>query len=186
MRACRGFTLIEIMVVMVIVGIMVGMISLVASGSRDQRELENQARKLVAILQMASEEAVLQNVEIGLSIDEAGYQFRGFDETNRDWVELPQGFLKPGAFEASLNVDLTGVGDGLKLRPREDDAASPRMPGESEPATFLPRILLLSSGETTPFDIRLALKTAPDRVWRVYSDGFEAPMLEEPSSDDAE
>lgn len=201
----RGFTLIEIMVVMVIVGVMVGMISLVASGNRDKRELENEARRLIAVLQMAADEAVMQNVEIGLELTEDGYSFRGFDEKNRQWIEMPQRFLMPSLFPPSIKVNTDALGPGFELRkkdPREssmfrdfgDDDDKKDSKGEvpdgekgksdkekdEEKTPFRPQILMLSSGETTPFSVTLASLSTPGIAYKVVSDGVNPMTLEEP------
>jgi general secretion pathway protein H len=176
----RGFTLIEIMVVMVIIGIMVGMITLVATGNRDKRELENEARKLIAVLQMASDEAIMQNVEIGLQIDEEGYSFRGFDEKEKQWIDLPQSFLHASQFPASVKVDTDALGAGYELKKKPQTPT----PDEDAEQAFRPQVLLLSSGEATPFTLTLTSVSSPQLVYRIKGDGVNALTLEEPADDD--
>lgn len=206
----RGFTLIEIMVVMVIVGVMVGMITLVASGNRDKRELENEARRLIAVLQMAADEAVMQNVEIGLELTEDGYSFRGFDEKNRQWIELPQRFLMASLFPPSIQVNTDALGPGFELRkkdPRESsmfrdfgdddddeenddrnaedgDSQSAEKDEEDEQEPFRPQILMLSSGETTPFSVTLSSLSTPGIAYKVVSDGVNPMTLEVPADEE--
>jgi len=57
-----GFTLIELMVVMVILGVVV-MFAVAKSGGDAHRELKNEANRLHGVLRMASEEAVFSNSE---------------------------------------------------------------------------------------------------------------------------
>ncbi len=178
-RQQRGFTLIEIMVVMVIVGVMVGMISLVATGSRDRQELENESRRLMAVLQMASEEAVLQNIEIGVEFSEEGYRFRGFDEENRQWIRMPQEFLSDEELEEGIELDLTGLAVGMSLKQTNERATE----DEESRTEFLPQVLLLSSGETTPFDIDVSSPVLEGIRYRISSDGFNPLVLEVPEDD---
>jgi general secretion pathway protein H len=60
LRKAGGFTLIELMVVMVIIGITLGMVSLNALPSPRQN-LENEAKRLALLLQLARDEAIVRN-----------------------------------------------------------------------------------------------------------------------------
>jgi len=180
----RGFTLIEIMVVMVIVGVMIGMITLVATGNRDKRELENEARRLIAVLQMAADEAVMQNLEIGLEVDAEGYTFRGFDEQQKRWIELPQSFLRDSSFPDSVAVDTTTLGAGYTLQTKPQASPGAGLDDdEQEEAMFRPQILLLSSGESSPFTLRMSSVSSPQLAYRLVSDGVNPVTLEEPDDD---
>lgn len=194
-----GFTLIELMVVMVIVGLLVGMVSLVATGNRDKRELENEARRLMAILQMAADEAVLQNVEIGVQFDDDGYRFMGFDEENLAWIELPQTFLAPSRLPEHIQLDISELGSGFALQERRDDdfefgsgrgsgtaAAENEGKGDekNENATpFVPQVLLLASGENTPFNLQIQSLVEDNLRYTIRSDGFNPPELQLPEEE---
>jgi len=67
----RGFTLIEILVVLALIGLLTGMAVLSAgvSGSGVERE----ARRLSAALRMAADESRLQGRVLGLRFDSQGY-----------------------------------------------------------------------------------------------------------------
>ena len=61
MKQQRGFTLIEIMVVMVVVGLM-AVIAVVNLGSgAEQRELDNVSRKMFMLMETASEQAGIRH-----------------------------------------------------------------------------------------------------------------------------
>ena len=168
----KGFTLIEIMVVMVIIGVMAAMAAVVVSGNKERRQLENEARKLLAILQLTQEESVFQNVEIGVSIDSEGYEFKALDETNMSWVAMSQDFLKKRSFPEWLDVEFKGQGKEIKLPSANTDTK-----------TFLPQLLFLSSGEGTPFTVILKIKQLPDIQYKLESDGLNAIKLVEPSDE---
>lgn len=73
-RAARGFTLIEVMVVMVIMGIVLGMVSINAMPSPRQN-LENEARRLALLLQLARDEAIVRNRLVAFEADTERYRF---------------------------------------------------------------------------------------------------------------
>src|SRR5690554_7903563 len=80
-----GFTLIEILVVLVLVGLVAALAVFTMGGNSQQRELQNEVRELYLLMQTASEQAVLNNLEHGLLFEENGYQFVAFQDESGDW-----------------------------------------------------------------------------------------------------
>lgn len=71
----RGFTLIEIMVVVTIIGIMTGLIAINVITQDPQKELNKEAMRFRALIEMAQEEALFSQQEIGVIVTEQGYKF---------------------------------------------------------------------------------------------------------------
>lgn len=88
-RRCppRGFTLVEVLVVLVIVGLAGAAVVLTAPG--DERRLQHEAETLAARLLRAREEAVLGNRAVQVRVTGAGYDFarQDFDA----WRPLREG-----------------------------------------------------------------------------------------------
>ena len=74
-RADDGFTLIEIMVVVTIIGIMTGLIAINVITQDPQKDLNKEAQRFLAVMQMAQEEALFSQQEIGVIVTEEGYRF---------------------------------------------------------------------------------------------------------------
>ncbi|MEW6727878.1 MAG: type II secretion system minor pseudopilin GspH [Pseudomonadota bacterium] len=74
-RGSSGFTLIEVMVVMVIIAILVTMVSLSLKGDRAGAALEEEAQRLTALLNLLREEAVMRDQTLGLALTGEGYVF---------------------------------------------------------------------------------------------------------------
>ena len=70
-----GFTLIEVMVVMVIIAILVTTVSLSLKGDRVAEALGEEAKRLTALLNLAREEAVMRDRDLGLVLASDGYFF---------------------------------------------------------------------------------------------------------------
>ncbi|MEM1264205.1 MAG: type II secretion system minor pseudopilin GspH [Pseudomonadota bacterium] len=163
----RAFTLIEILVVLFIIGVITAFAIPQFLTVSDDRDLAREGRRLTALLTLAADEAALQGRELGIRFSRTQYAFYDLDPDTRAWVELPgDGNLKPRAlpegrdFEFSLWVE----NDELELdfdlyeyqrdeRPDEDDD-----PDDPENAVVAPppHVVILSSGETTPFELFIA------------------------------
>lgn len=86
----RGFTLVEMMVVVTIIGLVAGLAVLAVPDGRPSVSLE--AERLGARLQRAREEAVLTNRAVEVAVTPAGYRFQARGEAGwRPLTEPPFG-----------------------------------------------------------------------------------------------
>lgn len=141
----KGFTLLELLVVLVIIGIVVTFATL-AIGNSIEQQISDEARRFIALTETASNEAMLQGRELGLRFDEEGYQFMFLallDDGSRQWQELQHDLLlRARGFPPEISARLI-----LEDRPQTVDGQN----HENRP-----QILLLSSGERTPFRLQLS------------------------------
>ena len=136
---CRGFTLLEVMVVVIIIGIVISFA--VLSINSDDKTLEEEARRLQALINLTSQEAVLQSKELALQFNEDGYEFLAFD--GEKWQAIADDeILRPRKLPDNVAVDYEPEGQKLTLKGMDDEAKPPR-------------IYFLSSGEMTPFRLTL-------------------------------
>lgn len=123
LRSCRadsGFTLIEVMVVIVIIGLMSSLVLLNMPAS--EKTAREQAEELAARLTLAARSAVLSGETVGVTLTSEGYGFlrrraSGWkpysliaDKPWHDWADRSQ-------------VRLTLEGEAVKLPRRRPDAA---------------------------------------------------------------
>lgn len=146
-----GFTLIEVLVVVFIIGVVLGFATLSIGGRSLDDRLAEDAARLQRVLQIASEEAVMTTAEIGFLPTQDGYAFlvRGEEQ----WVPIdnPRSPLRPYKFEIPAKVGF-----------RELPANLPT-PNSDDPAAIAPQIYFFSSGELTPFDLGLAVESQEPR-----------------------
>jgi len=171
-RRMGGFTLIEILVVMVLVALLASVVAFTVGQGNQRRELINEAKRLHGVLRMAADEAIYQNLEIGVVIDEEGYEFLGYDEDKEIWVSLPQPFLKARAFPDWMWLELN----------RDYEVRELPVDEESEEKTPVPEFVLLSSGEATPFRLRMGVEGDDEYSVTISSDGINEILYEEPAS----
>ena len=149
----KGFTLIEILVVLLIVTILAGVtVAKLPTFSRDA-DFETETRRLQLLFSMARQESILDSTEFGFRLTDQGYKFLKYDDGSQSWADAESPFQ-----ERSLP-------DGLKLviEADKDDFSSL---GER-----LPPVLILSSGENTPF--RLTLQSVSQQTSKALtSEGY--------------
>lgn len=97
-RHQHGFTLLELLVVLVIVGLMLGAVSLNAMPS-DLQRLQNDSRRIALLLQLAREEAIVRNLPVAFEADQTGYRF--LVREDRVWTPIKDDMLRERAFQLS-------------------------------------------------------------------------------------
>jgi len=70
----RGFTLLELLVVLVIAGLLLGMVAFNAMPSQRQ-SLQNEAQRIALLLQLARDEAIVRNHPIAFEVQGDHYRF---------------------------------------------------------------------------------------------------------------
>jgi general secretion pathway protein H len=141
----RGFTLIEVMVVVIIIGVLINFVTISFSRNSPQDQLKTEAQRLSSLIGLASEEALLRSVLIGVDIGEEEYGFMRLEEGN--WVPMDDNLFRTRELPEGMLFSI----------------ASTQQIGEDEEEN-LPEIILLNSGEMTPFELKLS----SDRIDSYY------------------
>ncbi len=167
------------MVVILIIGVMVTFASLSIGSRVNEDKLENEARRAEQVLKLASEEAEAKGLEIGLRFTSGGYRLLTLD-SNRQWQDYELGGpLRRRVFAAPFGLELRVEGKPVVLPPElsaEEErelALSAELKGqrENDAQRIVPQVLLLSSGEITPFALQM---TAPGLTagYRIEADAL--------------
>jgi len=141
-----GFSLIELMVVLVIIGVLVGIFTL-SLGTIADDESQEDARRLQTLIELAREEAMLQGRDVGLSFYQQGYEFAYLRQAVTEdgkpvvaWFPIDNDrFLRPRALNEETYL-------GLQLEGKEIVLPFERNFKEE----YIPQVYLLSSGEVEP------------------------------------
>jgi general secretion pathway protein H len=143
-RASRGFTLIEILVVVAIIGVVcAGMLLSVSLTGRDH-ELEKESDRLLALFTYAREQAELQTREYGVMFQEDGYEFLAYDTRRAAWRSV----FEDDALSARHLPDGLGVKLVVEARP-----VVLKRPKDATDRT--PQVMIFSNGDLTSFSATL-------------------------------
>jgi general secretion pathway protein H len=161
-RSQHGFTLLELLAVIVIIGIIVTFASLSIGNRALDDRLEAEARRLEQLLKLAEDEADLKGIAIGLVFTREGYRFLASD-TSSNWVDYAQsGVLRSRPLLQPFFTELRMEGRLIPALTGDAAAKTDRKPdgnGQDEADKLKPQVLLLPGGQMTPFTLDLK---APD------------------------
>lgn len=173
-----GFTMIEILVVLVLVGLLASLAVVNLGGGSERREMNSKVRELFVLMQTASEQAILNNQELGLVIDEQGYRFVVYDEQEQEWRSESERLFRSRDFPEWMSVTLFNEDDVPRLAARDEDEE------EDGEGRLRPDIAFFSSGETTPFELEFQIAGSPDQTFQLVADGFNDMEMKTPSDTD--
>lgn len=134
----RGFTLLELMVTLFLVGIFSTFALLSLRGADESELLATEVQRLSALLEINQQEALLQGEQRGIFFTETGYSFMGRDD-NGEWLPLVNSGFRAD-HDLPVGMTLALWVDNLSI---DLDKVSEQRP----------QVLLLSSGETTDFRV---------------------------------
>ena len=137
----KGFTLIELLVVIVLLGIVTSFAVLSMGTGSAERKMEEEAKRLHALIKLVREESIIQAKEIAMEINKQEFSFLEYKE--KKWIPISGKIFRPRSItdELEFNVD-------TELQSKIFD---------TKKETLL-RLYFLSSGEQTPFEIKLNVR----------------------------
>jgi general secretion pathway protein H len=86
-KSAHGFTLLELLVVLVIAGILLGMVAFNAMPGQRQA-MQNEAQRIALLMQLARDEAIVRNRPIAFEADDNRYRF--LIRENDEWQPIAE------------------------------------------------------------------------------------------------
>jgi len=149
-----GFTLIEIMIVVFIIGLITATAVITFGGQSRDTELDEEAARLDALLDYAREQAELQTRDFGFRTNRLTYQFVVFDPMTNEWkLAQEDDALRERKIPEGLLPTLAVEGRGVVL-----DSKWPKIDD------FKPQVMIFSNGDLTSFEWRLKREGSGDEA----------------------
>jgi general secretion pathway protein H len=129
-KTIQGFTLVEILIVMLIISIVASVAALTITTNQN-KNIENFTHQLVNIIQLSCEEAMLRPATLGLAFTSNTYQFYQFQ---KKWIPLTDKIYGKHSFSSSIKLSL-------------------KVQNKTVPLDGKPYLIISTSGDISPFVI---------------------------------
>lgn len=190
-----GFTLIEIMLVLVLLSVSSMAVIMSLPESRDDH-LEEQASRFYQLVQLLNEDALLNGMDYGIYFNQERQEYRFMTLTSDGWQPLEKSrFFTEVKIEKDIEFEMELGGsawadDDRLFEPGslfdEDMFADVEKDKKPKP----PQVMVLSSGEVTPFLFRLfPVKVSgnlDNQTWLIKADESGVITLDKPGEEDDE
>lgn len=161
LQRSRGFTLIELMVVILIIVIVLGLVGVNLEPDRET-VVRDEARRMALLLRTAQQEAILQGKILAMEITPEGYVFLMLDH-NSEFRSLSRDeILRPRDLPRDIIISSVNI--------------------EGRPVTEKPRLILLPTGELPEFTIVFSFGDIHWQVQGVFSGEINVAVAPLPGS----
>jgi general secretion pathway protein H len=145
----KGFTLVEILVVVVIIAIVVSLAVLSIGVTGRDSQLDEESRRIEGLVGLLHERALLEGRDFGMRIEPTAYEFVVYDPRRDRWKTLDQEHeFRHRDLPKGLSFQLQLDSQIVVIKPIDRKLAS------DEPPTA-PQLAIAASGEGTPFRLTL-------------------------------
>lgn len=184
MRFSRAFTLLEVLVVLAVIGGLMAIVTINTGDHKAQNETEQFARQLMALFGAARQEAVFQNLDLGIAMDDESLRTLSFQDinsqeysANKTREELEQLAKNPWQpYSGPLKKELDAP-DGIHMTLTVDGQVVDYSALLDEDNGPKPALLFLSSDEYSPYELTLTHDMDEHFAIVIKGDGFSAPLL---------
>jgi general secretion pathway protein H len=144
----KGFTLIEILVVVVIMAVVISITVLSVSSTGRDSQLDEESRRIEGLVGLLHERALLEGRDFGLRIEPAGYEFVVYDTRRDRWMMLDQEReFRHRELPKGISFQLQLDSQTVVIKPIDRNLSSGDLPN--------PQVAIAASGEGTPFRLTL-------------------------------
>jgi len=145
----KGFTLVEILVVVVIMAVVISLAVLSIGTTGRDAQLDEETRRIEGLVSLLHERALLESRDFGLRVEPAAYEFVVYEPRRDRWMTLDQEHeFRHRDLPKGLSFQLELDSQIVVIKPIDRNLASDAAPPS-------PQIAIAASGEGTPFRLTL-------------------------------
>ena len=144
-----GFTLVEILVVVVIMAVVISLAVLSLNVTGRDSQLDDETRRIEGLVGLLHERALLEGRDFGMRIEPAGYEFVAYDTRRDRWLTMDQeseyrhrDLPKGVTFQLQMDAQV------VVLKAIDRNLSTDKAPAG-------PQVAIAASGEGTPFKLTL-------------------------------
>jgi general secretion pathway protein H len=153
----KGFTLVEILVVVVIMAIVISLAVLSIGTTGRDSQLDEESRRIEGLVGLLHERALLEGRDFGLRIEPAAYEFVVYDARRDRWMKLDQEHeFRHRDLPKGMSFRLELDSQVVVIKPVDRKLKSDAAPG--------PQLAIAASGEGTPFRLTLLRDGTPSQA----------------------
>ena len=155
----RGFTLLELLVVCLILGVLAAVVAANFTGEDQGEDVRSEANRLLQIVELARHETLAQNEIWGMFIDDKSYHFARLNSVDSNWSTVDERPYR--VFELSAVVRLKAL-----------DPSKQNQQNSSVSSRATPVLLLYPNGEISPIQFDVSSEDGRN-LKRLRSDGIQ-------------
>ena len=145
----KGFTLVEILVVMVIMAVVISLTVLSVSATGRDTQLDEESRRIEGLIGLLHDRALLEGRDFGMRIEPTAYEFVVYDTRRDRWMLLNQeNEYRHRELPKGISFQLQLDSQTVVIKPIDRTLSS------DEPLPN-PQVAIAASGEGTPFRLIL-------------------------------
>ncbi len=158
----NGFSLLELLVVLVIISVLAGVVTITMAGKGEARQIQTVSERLMLAIELARVRSSSQNRWYGVTITSHSYTFLHINDETKKWsevIERPLQRVDIGT-QHSMQLYLEGSGSISKILRGTKDGIKPS-------------IVIFPNGELSSFQIVVSptiSTTVP--IWNIVSNGY--------------
>ena len=173
----KGFTLVEILVVVVIMAVVISLAVLSIGVTGRDAQLDEESRRIEGLIGLLHERALLEGRDFGLRLEPSAYEFVVYDPTRDRWLPMDQDHeFRHRELAKGLSFQLQLDSQTVVLKAIDRNLSTDQGPPS-------PQVAIAASGEGTPF--RLTLQRDETQA-KASVDGDALGKISREGSDHAE
>ena len=180
-RYPHGFTLVEVMLVMLLIGLLATTVVMNFSGESREERLAKEAERFQQLFQFVAETAMLKQQEWGLYVQPDRYGFLYYNNEDGKWAPADepaslQQYKLPADITLSLELEGLPGEDSNLLSQLDWQLDEDEQSEEQAEVPVLPQVFILSSGEISPFQLLLSETSDLTPLYSAVSTDFAIPL----------